>query len=187
MKKRLKFRKLQRNTAHRLAMLKNMATSLILHERLITTHPKACEVRRVGEKLIKQGKDGSLHSRRLAARTLKTPAAVTKLMEILGPRYADRQGGYTRVLKLAEPRRRDGAMMSVVELVDRPGEIRVARPARPMGMGTIGWGKEMLEILENNTEVDGINLDRLNLEEAGDILDSGDGGEGEETINKGKV
>lgn len=148
MRKRIKMRKLQRNTAHRMAMLKNMVTSLIKHERIVTTHPKASEVRRIGDKMITLGKAGSLHSRRMAARTLKEPAAVTKLMEVLGPRYAERQGGYTRVLKIADPRRRDGAHMSVVEFVDRPGEVRVARPARPMDMGTIGWGEEMKTILE---------------------------------------
>ena len=142
-------RRLQRNTAHRMAMLKNMVTSLIKHERIITTLPKASEVRRVAEKMITHAKTNTLHSRRLAARTVKEPAAVTKLMEVLGPRYAERQGGYTRVLKLAEVRRRDGAGMSVLEFVDRPGEIRVARPARGMDLGTVGWGDGMKAILEN--------------------------------------
>jgi len=147
MRKRLFGRKLGKNTAHRMAMLKNMVTSLVKHERLVTTAPKAREVRRMGDKLIRWGKAGTLADRRQAGRTLQEAAAVTKLMEILGPRYESREGGYTRVLKLAEPRRRDGAEMAVVEFVDRPGEVRPAKPARPMGLGQVGWTEEMKKFL----------------------------------------
>jgi large subunit ribosomal protein L17 len=130
MKKRIAFRKLGRTTSHRLAMLKNMVTSLIQHERIVTTTPKAKEVQRLAEKLVTYAKkaDSPLHGRRLASRIVTTADAQTKLMNVLGPRYQHRDGGYTRVLKLSLPRLGDKADMSVIEYVDRPGEIRAARP-----------------------------------------------------------
>jgi large subunit ribosomal protein L17 len=122
-------------------MLGNMVTSLIEHERIVTTTPKAKEVRRLADKLVtyakkkekEKGADGtgegpSLHGRRLASRIVTTSDAQSKLMNVLGPRYRLREGGYTRVLKLSLPRLGDKADMSVVEYVDRPGEVRAARP-----------------------------------------------------------
>lgn len=109
-------------------MLRNMVTSLINHERIVTTVPKAKELRRVAEKVITQAKQNSIHSRRQADKIVREPAALTKLFEVLGPRYQDRDGGYTRVLKLSKNRRGDNAEMAVIEYVDRPGEVRAARP-----------------------------------------------------------
>ena len=86
-------------------MYRNMVTSLIYHERIMTTTPRAKELRKIADKLITQAKDGSLHKRRLAAAVVREKAAVVKLFEILGPRYMSRPGGYTRVLKLARPRK----------------------------------------------------------------------------------
>jgi large subunit ribosomal protein L17 len=129
MKKRIAFRKLGRTTSHRWAMLNNMVTSLIEHERIVTTTPKAKEVQRLAEKLVTYAKKpDTLHGRRLSNVHVKTSHAQTKLMNVLGPRYAYRQGGYTRIMKLAVPRLGDKADMSVIEYVDRPGEIRAARP-----------------------------------------------------------
>jgi len=128
MKKRIAFRKLGRTSSHRWAMLRNMVTSLINHERIVTTLPKAKELRRVAEKVITQAKQNTLHSRRQADKILREPTALTKLFEILGPRYGDREGGYTRILKLSKNRAGDNAEMAVIEYVDRPGEIRAARP-----------------------------------------------------------
>ena len=105
-----------------------MVTSLINHERIVTTLPKAKELRRVAEKVITQAKQNTLHSRRQADKILREPTALTKLFEILGPRYGDREGGYTRILKLSKNRAGDNAEMAVIEYVDRPGEIRAARP-----------------------------------------------------------
>lgn len=130
MKKRINFRKLGRTSSHRWAMLRNMVTSLIYHERIVTTLPKAKELRRVAEKVITQAKENTLHSRRLADRIVREKPALTKLFEILGPRYMDRDGGYTRVLKLSKNRVGDNADMAVIEYVDRPGEIRAARPPK---------------------------------------------------------
>ena len=103
-------------------MLRNMVTSLIHHERIITTTPKAKELRRVADKMITHAKVGSLHHRRLASGVVQERSAVVKLFEILGPRYQGRPGGFTRILKLARPRRGDSADMSVIEFVDREGD-----------------------------------------------------------------
>ena len=111
-------RKLNRTQSHRKAMLANMAASLIEHEQIVTTLPKAKELRGVAEKLITLAKKGNLHARRLAAARLRSEAMVKKLFETLGPRYQSRMGGYTRVLK-AGFRYGDAAAMAVIELVDR--------------------------------------------------------------------
>jgi len=121
-------RKLGIGTAHRLAMLRNMVTSLIYHERIMTTTPRAKELRRVAEKMVTYAKVGDLHNRRLAGAVVREPAAVVKLFEIIGPRYKERTGGYTRILKLAKPRKGDSADMSFIEFVDREGELRTAKP-----------------------------------------------------------
>mmetsp|Transcript_15797 Transcript_15797/g.19261 ORF Transcript_15797/g.19261 Transcript_15797/m.19261 type:complete len:155 (-) Transcript_15797:164-628(-) len=128
MRKRIAFRKLSRTSSHRWAMLRNMVTSLIYHERIVTTLPKAKELQRVAEKIIRYGKEGSLHSKRLADKIVREKPALTKLFEVIGPRYHDREGGYTRVMKLSQNRKGDNAPMAVIEYVDRPGEIRAARP-----------------------------------------------------------
>ena len=111
-------RKLGRPTAHRKAMLANMAVSLLKHEQITTTLPKAKELRSVVDKLITLGKQGTLHARRQALSFLPDQQVVAKLFGTLGPRYATRNGGYTRVLK-AGHRHGDAADMAVIELVDR--------------------------------------------------------------------
>ncbi|QDH13135.1 50S ribosomal protein L17 [Formicincola oecophyllae] len=111
-------RKLNVTSSHRKAMFRNMATALMKHEQITTTLPKAKELRRVAEKLITLGKQGDLHSRRLAVARLQDKGAVEKLFSVLGPRYAKRNGGYTRVLK-AGMRYGDNADMAVIELVER--------------------------------------------------------------------
>lgn len=112
-------RKLNRTSSHRQAMLRNMASSLIEHEAIKTTVPKAKELRRVVEPLITLGKKPSLANRRLAFDRLRNRDAVTKLFNELGPRYQARPGGYTRILKFGF-RVGDNAPMALVELVDRP-------------------------------------------------------------------
>ncbi|MFP3943434.1 MAG: 50S ribosomal protein L17 [Alphaproteobacteria bacterium] len=116
-------RKLSRSPSHRKAMFANMAASLIKHEQIKTTLPKAKELRPYVEKLITLGKRGDLHARRQAISTLRDKTQVRKLFETLGPRYADRAGGYTRVLK-AGFRHGDAAPMAVIELVDRDPEAK---------------------------------------------------------------
>ncbi len=110
-------RKLNRTAAHRKMMYRNLVTSLFKHERIQTTVPKAKEARIVAEKLISKAKKGDLHSRRLAARKVNEPAVLQKLFAEIGPRYADRPGGYTRNMLLG-PRRGDNAELAILELVD---------------------------------------------------------------------
>jgi large subunit ribosomal protein L17 len=112
-------RKLNRNSAHRKAMFRNMASSLFEHELIKTTVPKAKELRRVAEPLITLAKEDSVAHRRLAFARLRNRKVVTKLFNELGPRYVDRPGGYLRILKCGH-RAGDQAPMAYVELVDRP-------------------------------------------------------------------
>ncbi len=112
-------RKLNRNSAHRKAMFRNMASSLFEQELIKTTVPKAKELRRVAEPLITLAKEDSVAHRRLAFNRLRNREAVTKLFNELGPRYVDRPGGYLRILKCGY-RAGDKAPMAYVELVDRP-------------------------------------------------------------------
>lgn len=112
------YRKLNRTHEHRKAMFSNMACSLIVHEQIKTTLPKAKEMKPIIDKLITLGKRGDLHARRLAASELKQGDAVKKLMDILGPRYKDRSGGYCRVMR-AGFRYGDMAPMAIIELVER--------------------------------------------------------------------
>tara|TARA_B100002003_G_scaffold249101_1_gene284511 strand:+ start:269 stop:688 length:420 start_codon:yes stop_codon:yes gene_type:complete len=112
------YRKLNRTHEHRKAMFANMASSLIEHEQIKTTLPKAKELKRIIDKLITLGKRGDLHARRLAHAEIKQDAAVKKLFDVLGPRYKERNGGYCRVLK-AGFRYGDMAPMAFIELVER--------------------------------------------------------------------
>jgi len=115
----LGLRKLNRTSAHRQAMLRNMTNSLIAHEAIKTTLPKAKELRRVIEPLITRAKQDSVANRRLAFARLRDDASVAKLFTDLGPRFKARPGGYTRILKMGF-RVGDNAPMALVELVDRP-------------------------------------------------------------------
>ena len=116
-------RKFNRHSDHRRAMLANLAASLIKHEQIMTTLPKAKDLRPVVEKLVTLGKRGDLHARRQAISQMRDIAMVKKLFEVIGPRYKDRQGGYTRVLK-AGFRYGDSAPVAVIEFVDRDVEAK---------------------------------------------------------------
>ncbi len=118
MRHRIAHRKLNRTSSHRKAMFANMASSLIEHEQIVTTLPKAKELKPFMDKLVTLSKKGDLGSRRLALSRTRNKAMTKKLFDVLGPRYKDRQGGYTRVLK-AGFRHGDNAPMAVIELVDR--------------------------------------------------------------------
>ena len=119
MRHRHGLRKLNRTSEHRLAMLRNMCNSLLTHEAIRTTVPKAKELRRVVEPLITLGKEPTLANRRLAFNRTRDRDVVSKLFAVLGPRYQARPGGYTRILKMGF-RVGDNAPMAFVELVDRP-------------------------------------------------------------------
>jgi large subunit ribosomal protein L17 len=116
-------RRFNRDSGHRQAMFSNMAASLIKHEQIVTTLEKAKDLRRVVEKYITLAKRGDLNSRRIAASRLRDEAMVKKLFDVLGPRYKDRAGGYTRVLK-AGYRYGDSAARAVIELVDRDVAVK---------------------------------------------------------------
>ncbi|VVC84839.1 50S ribosomal protein L17 [Sideroxydans sp. CL21] len=123
MRHRLGLRKLNRTSSHRLAMLRNMTVSLLRHEVIKTTLPKAKELRRVAEPILTLGKNPSLANRRLAFARLRDREIVTKLFDELGPRYAARNGGYSRILKFGF-RKGDNAPMALVELLDRPADAQ---------------------------------------------------------------
>ena len=123
MKHRIKGKKLNRTSSHRKALFKNMAQAIIKHEQIITTLPKAKTMKPIIDKLITLGKKGSLHARRQAFSQLRDNNMVSKLFGDLATRYAERQGGYSRVLK-AGYRYGDAAAMAVLELVDRDEDAR---------------------------------------------------------------
>jgi large subunit ribosomal protein L17 len=122
MRHRQSNRKLNRTTSHRLAMLRNMTNSLLQHEVIKTTLPKAKELRRVAEPLITLGKKPSVANRRLAFDRLRDRDVVVKLFDELGPRFQNRNGGYLRILKFGF-RQGDNAPMALVELLDRPEAV----------------------------------------------------------------
>ena len=118
MRHQVRGRKLNRTTSHRKAMFRNMVTDLLRHGRITTTSAKAKECRSLADRMITYAKAGDLNSRRMAAKTLRDPKVLQMLFAELGPRYADRPGGYTRVLKMEGQRHGDNAEMSVLELVE---------------------------------------------------------------------
>ncbi|MDE0781003.1 MAG: 50S ribosomal protein L17 [Alphaproteobacteria bacterium] len=131
-------RKLNRTSSHRKAMFVNMSAALIKHEQIVTTLPKAKELRSIVDKLITLGKRGDLHARRQALRTIKDRALVEKMFSTLAERYADRPGGYTRILK-AGFRHGDSAPMAIIELVDRDED------AKGLDSGPVHVDEEELE------------------------------------------
>ena len=132
MRHQLSGRQLSRNSPHRWAMLRNMAASLLRHETIRTTLPKAKELRRVVEPLITLGKADSLANRRRAFAQLRDEEIVTKLFEDLGPRFQSRPGGYTRILKM-DPRAGDSAPMALMQLVELAGATAPAEEPKPKG------------------------------------------------------
>jgi len=130
-------RKLNRTAAHRRALFRNLVTAVLEHERVRTTDPKAKEIRRLTDRMITLGKRGSLHARRRALAFVRKESVVRKLFEDVAPRFMNRPGGYTRVIKLG-PRLGDAAPQSIVELTEREGEEQAQkakggarRPRRP--------------------------------------------------------
>lgn len=131
-------RRLGRNTPHRSAMMRNMVTSLLEHDRITTTDARAKELRKIADQMITLGKRGDLHARRQASSIIRDRKVVTKLFERLGPRYSERPGGYTRIIKLGQ-RPGDNASLSLIELVEeeftsKPGKktapAKAAAPAK---------------------------------------------------------
>jgi large subunit ribosomal protein L17 len=117
MRHRVRGRQFSRDTDHRQALFRNLLTSLVQHEAITTTEAKAKEIRPLAEKLVSYGKEGTVFARRKAARVLYNRLAVRKLFDVIAPRFADRHGGYVRILKLG-PRRGDAAPMARIEFVE---------------------------------------------------------------------
>ena len=118
MKHKIGFNKLNRVSAHRKALLRNMTTVLFKHERIVTTRAKAIETRRVAEKMITRAKEDSVHNRRIIAKKIQDEAILAKLFTDIGPRFKERAGGYTRILRIGA-RAHDAADMVILELVDQ--------------------------------------------------------------------
>ena len=128
-------RKLGRESSHRVSMLRNMVTSFFSDERIETTDAKAKELRKLAEKMITLGKQGSLHSRRYALAVIKNRKIVKKLFEDIAPRFQDRQGGYTRIFK-AGYRPGDGALLSVIELTTKASSTKKGKEKTKEGAST---------------------------------------------------
>jgi large subunit ribosomal protein L17 len=125
MKHKIGFNKLNRTPAHRKALIRNMMTVLFKHERIVTTRAKAIEVRRFAEKEITRAKEDSVHARRMVARKITDEEILAKLFTDIAPRFKERAGGYTRILRVGE-RKHDAADMVVLELVDRKDDGKKA-------------------------------------------------------------
>ncbi len=121
-------RKLNRSPSHRLALMRNLVTALLRHERIQTTDPKAKELRRWADRVISLGKEGHLHARRQALGIIPDRAVVRKVFEILAPRFKDRPGGYTRIVKIGW-RHGDHAALSLIELVPADAAVKVETPS----------------------------------------------------------
>ena len=153
-------RKLGRTASHRKAMLANMAANLFLHKQIRTTHPKALEARRFAEALITKAKKGDLHSRRLVLKVIPHKNVVKILFEEIAPQYADRNGGYTRIIKLGQ-RKNDAAHVSILALVDfdpsgevaeAPAKAKSKKVAAPVATEETS-AEVVAEVVEEATEV----------------------------------
>ncbi|KAK9835240.1 hypothetical protein WJX81_008007 [Elliptochloris bilobata] len=131
MKHRIVGNRLQRNYKHRWSMLRTMVSQLLHHERIETTLPKAKELRKVADSMITLAKEGTLFARRRAAAVVRGDGVLHKLFTVMARRYAEREGGYTRVLR-SRRRTNDAAQMAYIEYVDREGELRPTRPPREL-------------------------------------------------------
>ncbi len=147
MRHRVSGRKLGRKTAHRLMMFRNLVTSLLDKERIRTTLPRAKEVRPLAERMITLGKRESLHARRQALSFIKDPSVVAKLFETIAPRFAQRKGGYTRIIRLGF-RDGDGAQMAIIELLGsefKPAKGEEGKGAKKAAKAEKGAGEEVKE------------------------------------------
>ena len=151
MRHRIAGRNLGRTPSHRKAMFRNMVTSLLEKERIRTTLQKAKEARRIADRMITLGKRGALHARRQALSFIRDKVVVLKLFDTLGKRYADRPGGYTRILHLS-PRAGDNADMAFLELVDREAKDRGAGPSASAGEEKPGRAKKLADRVRGRTK-----------------------------------
>ena len=170
MRHNVRGRKLNRNASHRKAMFRNMVTSLFRHERIETTTQKAKEARSIAERLITYAKAGDLNSRRMAAKKLYDTDVLKKLFDEIGPRYADRPGGYTRVLKIDGRRHGDNAEMAILELVGnekkaKPKKVRKAKKAEKDEKAEAAPEKETVEEAAVEAEAETVEAEEAVVEE----------------------
>jgi large subunit ribosomal protein L17 len=147
-------RRLGRTTSHRIAMFRNMVTSFLTHEKIVTTDAKAKEIRPIAEKMITLGKRGDLHALRQASSYIRDKKAVKKLFSIIAPRYSERHGGYTRIVKLGI-RPGDAAPLSVIELVEEgfsTKNVKSAGKKEVLEQGNLKSSLEIVEGIATNTE-----------------------------------
>lgn len=167
-------RKLNRTPAHRKALYKNLVTALFKNERITTTVPKAKEARSLAEKLITFAKAGDLHSRRQVARRLNEPAVLQKLFAEIGPRYSERPGGYTRILRMGF-RKGDNAELAILELVDGTAEPKVKDSAKRSRARRILKAEEKAEakaaLLESSEETTEAPVEEEAVEPAGETAE----------------
>lgn len=145
-------RRLGRNSSHRAAMMRNMVTSLIEHEKITTTTTRAKELRKIAEKMITLGKRGDLHARRQALQVIRDRKVVGKLFELVAPRYKERPGGYTRILKLGN-RLGDNAPICQIELVEEEFTARPKKAAAPSAPETVAEASPVEEVAAETEEV----------------------------------
>lgn len=147
MRHKMANRKLGRTSGHRAALFRNQLSSMIAHERIITTLPKAKELRPIVEKMVTLGKTDDVHHRRLAARTIAEKAVLAKLFDSISPRFVERPGGYTRIIKLG-PRRGDGTEMAILEFIDFAGRDQVVEAAEAARAKRASRGAESTDASE---------------------------------------
>ena len=161
-------RKLNRTPAHRKMLYRNLVTALFKHERIQTTVPKAKEARQVAEKLITFAKRGDLHARRQAARKINEPEVLQKLFAEIGPRYADRPGGYTRILRLGN-RKGDNAEVAILELVDNTARPKTTDSLKRKRVRRILEAEEKAEAkaaLVEEVQEDGVSVEEAPVDES---------------------
>jgi len=159
-------RRLGRTTSHRIAMFRNMVTSFLNHERIVTTDAKAKELRPIAEKLITLGKQGDLHSVRQAASYIRDKQTVTKLFSVIAPRYKERAGGYTRIVKLGI-RQGDTAEMSVIELVEEQIQQKSAKKTEKKKVAVQVEKQDAAEAPASAAEVTGESAEQIAQENKG--------------------
>jgi len=167
-------RRLGRKTSHRVAMFRNMVTSLLTHEKITTTDAKAKEIRVIAERMVTLGKRGDLHAMRLAASVLREKSVVTKLFSTIAPRYKDRAGGYTRIVKLGI-RRGDAAPLSLIELVgedDKPIKSKQVsaktKPALSTEKGLPAVVAPFGAAAETHEDTSGVQIATVEIKNSGD-------------------
>lgn len=189
MHNRIGFNRLGRKPSHRKALSRNMVTSLIKYERIETTQAKAKEIRRTAEKLVTRAKVDSVHNRRIVAKTVYEKGAVNKLFTEVGPRFADRPGGYTRILKLGK-RSGDAAEMVILEFLKEEEKPAAKKKAAPKKKASASKNKSVAESKakkpaeKNEPQAESVDTEAKDTPEASQVVENADTPEAAETAEK---